>query len=191
MLLYVFHFIFHCFVVSHLQNSVWTKTNYCFSLELDKWLCVLLVILSPSKFIRGRHYPIQEGFWGHQEWKKMLFEYVIVTVFNLMIYFLENYGSCYGLALGMYLFLVVFFLFLHFPGVISCILHSQWRIWFRQATYCQYLHELAEASWVLWWKSYAEQASICHWMCCWIWTKLSWADACLDNLQRNEPVPTL
>lgn len=109
MLLYVFHFIFHCFVVSHLQNSVWTKTNYCFSLELDKWLCVLLVILSPSKFIRGRHYPIQEGFWGHQEWKKMLFEYVIVTVFNLMIYFLENYGSCYGLALGMYSFLMFFF----------------------------------------------------------------------------------
>lgn len=40
----------------------------------------------------------------------MLFEYVIVTVFNLMIYFLENYGSCYGLALGMYSFLMFFFI---------------------------------------------------------------------------------
>lgn len=37
----------------------------------------------------------------------MPFEYVVVTVFNLMIYFLENYGSCYAV---MYLFLAFFFI---------------------------------------------------------------------------------
>lgn len=96
---------------------------------------------------------------------------------NLIINFLEICASCYRLAFG----LNVFFngCFLSFSGVISCILHSQWRIWFRQATYCQYLHELAEASWVLWWKSYAKQTSLCHWMCCWIWIKLSQTNASL------------
>lgn len=92
-----------------------------------------------------------------------------------------------------YLFLICdcSLFWLHFPGVISCILHSQRRIWFRQAAYCQYLHELAEASWVLWRESDAKQAPLCHWMCCWIWTQLSPTDAYLDDLQRNEPVPTL
>lgn len=133
---------------------------------------------------RGRHYTIQECFWGHQEWKKMPFEYVTVTGFSLMVYFLEICARCYRVGFGLYVFFDTFFL-LHFSGVISCILHSQWRIWFRQATYCQYLHELAEASWVLRRKSYAKQASLCHWMCCWIWIKLSRTDAYLDDLQRN------
>lgn len=37
--------------------------------------------------VEGGTTQLKGAFWGHQECKKMTFEYVIVTNFNLMIYF--------------------------------------------------------------------------------------------------------
>lgn len=151
-----------------------------FSLEPDRWLHVF------------------QGFWwgwdreGISTWFKRAFG--IKGFFGITRNERKRGGKkCHllGVRFGpVFLFFDVFFSSCFFSGVISCILHSQWRIWSRPATNCQYLHELAEASRVLRWKSYAKQAPLCHWMCCWIWTKLSQTDAYLDGLQRNEPVPT-